>query len=49
MYGVLMRETWVLTFRLQEKYPEVFRILDRAGDGMEIASSVEQIANQVQI
>ncbi|KAH9972179.1 XRN 5'-3' exonuclease N-terminus-domain-containing protein [Lactifluus volemus] len=30
----------------KEKYPEVFRILDRAGDGMEIASSVEQIANQ---
>ena len=44
-----MRETRVLTFRLQEKYPEVFRILDRAGDGMGIARSVEQVANRVQI
>jgi Exoribonuclease Xrn1 D2/D3 domain/Exoribonuclease Xrn1 D1 domain len=38
----LLCEIEMLTFRLQEKYPEVFRILDRGGDGMEIFPSVEQ-------
>jgi hypothetical protein len=31
-----------MTFDVQDKYPEVFRILDRGGDGMRIPLSVER-------
>jgi len=31
-----------MTFCVQEKYPEVFRILDRGGDGMWIILSAER-------
>jgi hypothetical protein len=30
-----------MTFTVQDKYPEVFRILDRGGDGMGILFSAE--------
>lgn len=30
-----------MTFGVQDKYPEVFRILDRGGDGMRILLSAE--------
>ena len=31
-----------MTFGLQDKYPEVFRILDRGGDGERILLSAER-------
>lgn len=31
-----------MTFDVQDKYPEVFRILDRGGDGMRILLSAER-------
>jgi hypothetical protein len=31
-----------MTFGAQDKYPEVFRILDRGGDGMRILLSAER-------
>ena len=33
---------YTMTFGLQDKYPEVFRILDRGGDGMRILLSAER-------
>ena len=33
---------YTITFGVQDKYPEVFRILDRGGDGMRILLPAER-------